>query len=182
MLQLFQQRLDHVYERLNIGLAVSLGASPDDIDCTTLYPAKMPRPKRDLHATVENTIIPPDSLEEGQSIARIDKATGNNVYNVKLPGGKHVLVELGEKFRSRIWVKRGSYVVVDTNALAERENKLAGEIVNVVRDEKQWRKMSYWCVCEPSSRQSCSGIDILLGQKNSRKNPHTLRTVMRKSP
>lgn len=106
----------------------------------------MPRPKRDLHATIENTLIPPDALEEEQSIARIDRATGNNVYNVELPGGKQVLVELGEKFRSRIFVKRGSYVVVDTKALAERENKLAGEIVNVVRDEKQWRKMNYWCV------------------------------------
>lgn len=25
-----------------------------------------------------------------------------------------------------------------------RNNKLAGEIVNVVREEKEWRKMSYW--------------------------------------
>jgi probable RNA-binding protein EIF1AD len=119
---------------------------PGHIEVRSSTPNRMPRPKRDLHATVENTLIPPDSLEEGQSIARIDRATGNSVYNVELPGGKQVLVELGEKFRSRIFVKRGTYVVVDTNALAERENKLAGEIVNVVRDEKQWRKMSYWCV------------------------------------
>jgi len=111
----------------------------------------MPPPKRNLHATVENTLIPPDSLDEGQSIARIDRATGNSVYNVELPGGKQVLAELGEKFRSKIFVKRGTYVVVDTNAFAERENKLAGEIVNVVRDEKQWRKMSYWCVHTPRS-------------------------------
>lgn len=106
----------------------------------------MPRPKRDLLATVEDTLIPPESLSEGQSIARIVKATGHSLYNAELPGGKSVLVELGDKFRSKIWIKRGSYVVVDMNALAERDNKLDGEIVNVVRDEKQWRKMSYWCV------------------------------------
>jgi probable RNA-binding protein EIF1AD len=35
-------------------------------------------------------------------------------------------------------------VVVDTQALADRDNKLHGEIVNVVRDERQWRKESYW--------------------------------------
>jgi probable RNA-binding protein EIF1AD len=106
----------------------------------------MPRPKRNLHATVEDTLTPPDVLSEGQSIAQITKAAGNNLYNAELPGGKAVLAELEAKFRSTIWIKRGSYVVVDTSTLADRDNKLDGEIVNVVRDEKQWRKMSYWCV------------------------------------
>ncbi len=36
--------------------------------------------------------------------------------------------------------------MVDTASLADRENKLGGEIVNVVGDEKAWRKMSYWPV------------------------------------
>lgn len=35
-------------------------------------------------------------------------------------------------------------MVVDTKALADRDNKLDGEIVNVVRDERQWRKQGYW--------------------------------------
>lgn len=129
----------------------------------------MPRPKRNLLATVEDTLTPPDVLSESQSIARITKAAGNNLYNAELPGGKAVLVELEQKFRSTIWIKRGSYVVVDTESLADRDNKLDGEIVNVVRDEKQWRKMSYWYV------QCCSGIiqyvymgtDICTGQRNS---------------
>ncbi|KAF2871734.1 putative S1-like domain-containing protein [Massariosphaeria phaeospora] len=104
----------------------------------------MPRPKRDLLATVEETLTPPTTLPETQTIARVTKAAGNNLYNAEAPGGKAVLVELEAKFRSKIWIKRGSYVVVDAEGLAERENKLDGEIVNVVRDEKQWRKMSYW--------------------------------------
>jgi probable RNA-binding protein EIF1AD len=105
----------------------------------------MPRPKRDLLATVENTLTPPDSLDEGHLLARITKNAGSNLFYAELPGGKTVLAELGEKFRSKIFIKRGSYVVVDTTALAERDNKLDGEIVNIVRDEKAWRKMSYWC-------------------------------------
>jgi probable RNA-binding protein EIF1AD len=104
----------------------------------------MPRPKRNLHATVEDTLTPPDALSESQAIARVTKAAGNNLYNAELPGGKPILVELVAKFRSTIWIKRGSYVVVDNEGLADRDNKLDGEIVNVVRDEKQWRKMSYW--------------------------------------
>lgn len=27
---------------------------------------------------------------------------------------------------------------------ADRENKLDGEIINVVREEREWKKMSYW--------------------------------------
>jgi probable RNA-binding protein EIF1AD len=47
-------------------------------------------------------------------------------------------------------------VVVDTSALADRENKLDGEIVNVVRDEKAWRKMPYWYVT------GCREVDVYM--------------------
>jgi probable RNA-binding protein EIF1AD len=104
----------------------------------------MGRPKRNLLATAEETLTPPDALSEGQSIARVTKAAGNNLYNADLPSGRPILVELPSRFRSTIWIKRGSYVVVDTKALADRDNKLDGEIINVVRDEREWRKQSYW--------------------------------------
>ena len=104
----------------------------------------MGRPKRNLLATAEETLTPSDALSEGQSIARVTKAAGNNLYNADLPSGKPILVELPSRFRSTIWIKRGSYVVVDTKALADRDNKLDGEIINVVRDEREWRKQSYW--------------------------------------
>ena len=104
----------------------------------------MGRPKRNLLATAEETLTPSDALPEGQSIARVTKAAGNNLYNADFPYGKPILVELPSRFRSTIWIKRGSYVVVDTKALADRDNKLDGEIINVVRDEREWRKQSYW--------------------------------------
>lgn len=37
-------------------------------------------------------------------------------------------------------------MLVDVNAFGGRENKIGGEIVNVVRDERQWRREVYWCV------------------------------------
>lgn len=107
----------------------------------------MPRPKRNVLATAAETLSPPPTLPAGHVIARIVKAAGKNLYAVDLPGGgggDTALVEMPARFRSTIWVKRGSFVVVDTNAYAERENKLGGEIANVVRDEKQWRRESYW--------------------------------------
>jgi probable RNA-binding protein EIF1AD len=106
----------------------------------------MARPKRNLLATIDSTVTPPDALAPSQQIARITTAAGNNLYNAELPGGKPVLAELEAKFRSTVWIKRGSYVVVDMSAMADRDNKLDGEIVNIVRDEKAWRKMAYWYV------------------------------------
>ncbi|KAI4205771.1 MAG: hypothetical protein LQ350_000269 [Teloschistes chrysophthalmus] len=106
----------------------------------------MARPKRNLLATAQETSSPPASLDHGQGIARVRKAEGKNLYSVELSAAdaKPLLVELHSRFRSQIWIKRGSYVLVDTNAFIDRDNKLDGEIVNVVRDEKLWRKQAYW--------------------------------------
>lgn len=104
----------------------------------------MPRPKRDLHAVAQETVTPPAQLPASQSIAQVKQNAGNNLYQIELPSAGTVLAELPAKFRSTIWIKRGTFVVVDTSALSDRDNKLGGEIVNVVRDEKAWRKMSYW--------------------------------------
>jgi probable RNA-binding protein EIF1AD len=101
-------------------------------------------PRRKLQATVEETLTPPDKLEDSQLIARIVKAEGKNLYTVQSPSSETLLVELEARFRSTIWLKRGSYVLVDKASLADRENKIDGEIVNVVRDEKAWRKEKYW--------------------------------------
>ncbi|PKX97482.1 putative eukaryotic translation initiation factor eIF1a-like protein [Aspergillus novofumigatus IBT 16806] len=101
-------------------------------------------PRRKVLATAEETLFPPDELAQGQLIGRVIKATGNNVYLVEYPSKARALVELPARFRSTIWIKRGSYVVVDTNALEDRDNKLGGEIINIVRDEKAWRKAPFW--------------------------------------
>ncbi|KAE8146234.1 nucleic acid-binding protein [Aspergillus avenaceus] len=101
-------------------------------------------PRRKVLATAEETLTPPDELQQGQQIARVIKATGNNIYAVELPSKDTILVELPSRFRSTIWMKRGSYVVIDTNALEGRDNKLVGEIINIVRDEKAWRKAPFW--------------------------------------
>lgn len=109
--------------------------------------AAMPRPKRSLLATAQETSSPPAVLDPGHEIARVRKAEGKNLYSIALPSRTEpLLVELPSRFRSQIWIKRGGYVVVDTTAFADRDNRLDGEIVNVVRDEREWRKQSYWSV------------------------------------
>ncbi|MCJ1472296.1 hypothetical protein MMC13_000943 [Lambiella insularis] len=104
----------------------------------------MPRPNRQLLATAAETSNPPDELEPHHAIGCVIKGEGKNLYTVELPDGKSLLVELPSRFRSTIWIKRGGFVLIDTEAFEERDNKLDGEIINVVRDEKQWRKQTYW--------------------------------------
>ena len=106
----------------------------------------MPPPRWKLREAEEEACNPPVSLAPMQQIARIIKAEGNNLYSLQDSSSTLLLAELPARFRSRIWLKRGGYVVVDLDrsAFGERHNKLNGMVVHVVRDEKKWRSMSYW--------------------------------------
>lgn len=104
----------------------------------------MAPPRRKVLATAEGTMFPPDELSSSQQIVRALKATGNNIYLIETADKTQMLVELPARFRSTFWIKRGAYVVIDTQAQEERDNKIGGEIINIVRDEKAWRKASFW--------------------------------------
>jgi probable RNA-binding protein EIF1AD len=104
----------------------------------------MGRPKRNVQAAADETLNPPSALASTLFIARVLAATGNNLYSCKLPDDKEVLVELPSRFRNTIWIKRGGYVLIDTKDAEIRDNKINGEIVNIVRDERLWRKEAYW--------------------------------------
>lgn len=104
----------------------------------------MGRPKRDVRAAAEATTTPPDQLKASQSLARVIKAEGNSLYSCSLPDSKTVLVELAARFRNTIWLRRGGYVLVDLTPSGDHKGKVEGEIVNVVREEREWRKQNYW--------------------------------------
>lgn len=104
----------------------------------------MGKPKRNVFAAAEETLTPPSELTSTQSIARVVTAKGNSLYSCTLPDKETILVELPSRFRNTIWIKNGGYVLIDTKEADVRENKIGGEIINVVRDEQKWRKKSYW--------------------------------------
>jgi len=64
----------------------------------------MPRPKRNILAAAAITSTPPDLLSDGQSLARVIKAVGNNIFLVEQPSGKELTVELSAQFRSVLWI------------------------------------------------------------------------------
>ena len=85
---------------------------------------------------------PPAQISDSQCIARIAKGHGNSLYTVELPSKSELLVELPVRFRNAVWVRRGGFVLVETEGFTE--GKVNGEILDVIRDEKAWGKLNYW--------------------------------------
>ena len=119
----------------------------------------MGKPKRNaVAAAAQESMTPPEELTGSQSIARMVKAEGNNLYTCELPNKKTITVELETRFRNAVLFRRGGYVLIDLASMEERPkgSRVVGEIVNVVRDEKAWRKKPYWYV-PLTFAQHCSG-------------------------
>jgi probable RNA-binding protein EIF1AD len=108
----------------------------------------MGKPKRSaVLAAAQESTTPPNELSPSQFIARVVKAEGNSIYTCELPNKKPILVELEPRFRNAIYIKRRGYVLVDLASADERAksgSRVVGEIINVVREEKEWRKQPYW--------------------------------------
>ncbi|PHH89478.1 hypothetical protein CDD83_5973 [Cordyceps sp. RAO-2017] len=104
----------------------------------------MGRPKRNVLAAAEESLTPPDALQPGQALVCVVRPEGNNLYTCHLPSRKPIVLELAQRFRNTIWIRRGGFVLAQRYDAASEDARPAGEIVNVVRDEKLWRKQAYW--------------------------------------
>lgn len=103
-----------------------------------------PPSRTKLHSLSRETAVPPDALLPTQAIARIVSNDGRNLYTVSLPGGKTLRAELDPKFVNTVWMKRGGFVLVQIRDDAAEGGKIPADIVNVVREERAWRKMPWW--------------------------------------
>ncbi|KAI9158216.1 S1-like domain-containing protein [Paramyrothecium foliicola] len=104
----------------------------------------MGRPKRNVLAAAEESLTPPAALEAHQSLVRVAKPEGNNFWTCEFPNGKTIVLELAQRFRNTIWIKRGGFVLAERYQEVVENTRAEGEIINVVRDEKLWRKQPYW--------------------------------------
>jgi probable RNA-binding protein EIF1AD len=95
-------------------------------------------------AVAEETSIPPSVLTPTQLIAQVIKSDGKSVWTCIRPDGRNILVELPSRFHNTIWLRRGIFVLIDSKDYEVRDNKLDGQITNVVRDERHWKKQPYW--------------------------------------
>ncbi|KAF9351222.1 putative RNA-binding protein eif1ad [Mortierella sp. AD094] len=84
-------------------------------------------------------------LEEDQQFARVLGTRGKNIHEVQFKNGEELLVNLPPKFRSLVWVKRGSYVIIQP-AEEEDKTKVAGDIVAILFPDhiKQYKQQGIW--------------------------------------
>lgn len=59
------------------------------------------------------------NLQEGQSVMQVLSLRGSNIIEVMDDGGKKLLALFPAKFQKSMWIKRGSYVVVDESGREE---------------------------------------------------------------
>ncbi|TQW00482.1 hypothetical protein V2A60_001561 [Cordyceps javanica] len=104
----------------------------------------MGRPNRGVQAAADETVTPPDVLAANQSLVRVVKPEGNNLFLCALPSQETLLLELAQRFRNTIWVKRGGFALAERYEDGATDTRAQGEIINIVRAEKDWRKMPYW--------------------------------------
>jgi probable RNA-binding protein EIF1AD len=110
----------------------------------------MGKSRRAIVAEAEEALEPPQTLTDSQSVVRVIKPEGNNVYTCQLPNNSRVQLELAQHFRNTVYMRRGGFVLAERYPADSEEKRVDGEIVNIVRDEKLWRKLPYWYVQCPS--------------------------------
>jgi probable RNA-binding protein EIF1AD len=81
---------------------------------------------------------------ENQQIARVVSSKGNNLHEVEpADSSENFLVTMPNKFRQNIWIKRGSFVLVEP---IPEGDKVKAEIIRILTDEhlKEFNKAGVW--------------------------------------
>ncbi|KAG0280982.1 hypothetical protein BGZ95_007657 [Linnemannia exigua] len=105
-------------------------------------------------------------LEEGQRFARVLGTRGKNIHEVQFPDNDELLVNLPPKFRSLVWVKRGSYVIIEP-AEEEDKTKVGGDIIAVLFPDhiKHYKQKGIWPFTDQLSRNLHNDSDSEDGNK-----------------
>ncbi|CAG8532409.1 17537_t:CDS:2 [Dentiscutata erythropus] len=90
----------------------------------------MGRKQKTTNQILTSNLIP----TETQKIARVLGSRGKNLHEVQYYDGIVTLCILPPKFRSLVWVKRGSYVIIEPLE-SDKVKKIGGEIVHVLFPE-----------------------------------------------
>uniref|UniRef100_A0A7S0V8E4 S1-like domain-containing protein n=1 Tax=Polytomella parva TaxID=51329 RepID=A0A7S0V8E4_9CHLO len=100
---------------------------------------------RRKHVTNElfQEVKPP---KENEFIVQVLGLRGGNIVNVQFPDGKETLCLLPSKFHKKVWVKRGGFVLIESDENAFEDTKVAGNILAVLYDEqiKEYKKLGVW--------------------------------------
>ena len=84
-------------------------------------------------------------LAENQFIGRIEESRGKGMFVVQIPGNKSVLADLATRFKSALWIHRGTFVVVQVESGTETGLE-RGTIESVLNKEqiKDLKRLNRW--------------------------------------
>lgn len=93
---------------------------------------------------VLNEVLDDDChLGENQQLVKVLASCGNYLYEICTTGGDVFLVSMPSKFRNTVWIRKGSYVIIES---IDEGQKVRGEIVKVLLKHhlKQMKKDGNW--------------------------------------
>lgn len=95
------------------------------------------------------------TVSDDQFIVKVLQAKGNSLYEIETPDNNKYLVSMPSKFRKTVWVKPGSFVVIEE---IKEGNKVKGEITNVLMKHhiKLLKKNGDW----PEQFETDKKVDI----------------------
>ncbi|KJE92328.1 eukaryotic translation initiation factor 1A [Capsaspora owczarzaki ATCC 30864] len=82
-----------------------------------------------------------------EHIVRVIATRGNNLHEVEFPDGQRILCMMPTKFRKKIWIKRGDYLIAQKLEGSEKLNlRVQAEINHVLYPDqlKELRAMAIW--------------------------------------
>ncbi|KAF8607746.1 hypothetical protein BDV93DRAFT_278336 [Ceratobasidium sp. AG-I] len=99
-------------------------------------------PKKTQNRIAEQEI---PEIKDGICVCRVGVARGGSQFEV-WDGETNQVAELPKRFRNTIWVRRGSYVLVNSGNNSSTSGGVRGEIVFVLQKEhiSQLRKQGHW--------------------------------------
>ncbi|CAG9463760.1 unnamed protein product [Pedinophyceae sp. YPF-701] len=99
----------------------------------------MPREKATMRGRHVFTDVEDVTVEGTQKVVRAVEVRGGNIVQVEYPSGERTLVIIPAKFVKKLWIKNGSFVVIDDVELGDRADsaghKVTGEVVHVLYED-----------------------------------------------
>jgi len=83
---------------------------------------------------------------ESQSIVRVFDLRGGNVCEVEYPNGDKILALIPAKFKNVLWIRKGSFAIVDMEAEQLYAGKVRTTIVHLLSPDhiKDLKKLDKW--------------------------------------
>ena len=69
---------------------------------------------------------------ENERIVQVIESRGRNTLEVSYPGGESILALIPAKFQKKIWIKKGSFVIIEPTFLVDASSKVLAVVTHAL--------------------------------------------------